>query len=155
MSPRELHDRMRRITDPYLRERLADLEDLADRLLAALTGHQPARSVPPGAILLARRLGPAELLDWHARGIAGVAIEEASPSGHAAILARALGMPAVGGTRGMLDTAEPGDEAVIDADGGQLVLRPEAEVQVYVPRALEAHRCASAGWARAARPARP
>jgi len=61
--------------------------------------------VPEGAILLARRLGPAELLDWHARGIAGVAVEEASPSGHAAILARALGIPAVGSLRGMLDSA--------------------------------------------------
>ena len=102
-----------------------------------MLGNAPNRAdVPPGAILLARRLGPAELLDWHSRGIAGVAIEEASPAGHAAILARALGIPAVGGTRGMLDTAEPGDEAVVDADEGQLVLRPEAEVrQAYRPRA--------------------
>ncbi len=87
----ELHDRMRRISDPYLRERLADIEDLAGRLLSALLGDVPRPPVPPGAILLARRLGPAELLDWHASGIAGVAIEEASPAGHAAILARALG----------------------------------------------------------------
>ena len=99
-------------------------------------------------ILLARRLGPAELLDWHAAGIAGVAIEEASPAGHAAILARALGLPAVGGARGMLDAAEPGDEAVVDADEGQLVLRPEAEVRPTYLRALEAQdaRC-EAGWA--------
>src|SRR4029079_4757356 len=123
----ELHDRMRRITDPYLRERLADLEDLAGRLLATLAGDAPRPMVPPGAILLARRLGPAELLDWHAAGIAGVAVEEASAGSHAAILARALGLPSVGGTRGMLDSAEPGDEAVVDADDGQLVLRPEAE----------------------------
>ena len=143
----ELHDRMRRIGDPYLRERLADLEDLANRLLTALMGDAPRQSVPPGAILLARRLGPAELLDWHAAGIAGIAVEEASPSGHAAILARALDIPAVGGTRGMLDTAETGDQAVIDGDGAQLVLRPEAEVrQVYV-RALEAHLLRHAGFA--------
>ncbi len=76
----ELHDRMRRISDPYLRERLADIEDLAGRLLSTLLGHGAAGAdVPQGAILLARRLGPAELLDWHSRGIAGVAIEEASP----------------------------------------------------------------------------
>ncbi|MGA3006086.1 MAG: putative PEP-binding protein, partial [Acetobacteraceae bacterium] len=143
----ELHDRMRRISDSYLRERLADLEDLANRLLTTLTGHQPRESVPAGGILLARRLGPAELLEWQANGIAGIAIEEASPSGHAAILARALGIPTVGGTRGMLDTAEPGHEAVIDGDGAQLVLRPEAEVrQVYV-RALEAHSLRYAGFA--------
>ena len=143
----ELHDRMRRITDPYLRERLADLEDLAGRLLGTLGGDEPRPAVPPGAILLARRLGPAELLDWHAAGIAGIAVEEASPAGHAAILARALGLPAVGGTRGMLQAAEPGDEAVVDADEGQLVLRPEAEVRATYLRELEARSALEAGWA--------
>jgi phosphotransferase system, enzyme I, PtsP len=143
----ELHDRMRRIADPYLRERLADLEDLAGRLLATLAGNQPRQTVPPGAILLARRLGPAELLDWHAAGIAGVAVEEASPGSHAAILARALCLPSVGGTRGMLEAAEPGDEAVVDADDGQLVLRPEAEVRETYVRELQARRALEAGWA--------
>ena len=129
----ELNTRMRRISDSYLRERLADLEDLANRLLTTLMGDTPREPIPIGGILLARRLGPAELLDWHGHGIAGIAVEEASPSGHAAILARALGIPAVGGTRGMLNTAEEGDEAVIDGDAGQLVLRPEPEVrQVYL-----------------------
>ena len=143
----ELHDRMRRISDPYLRERLADMEDLAGRLLSALLGNVPRADIPHGAILLARRLGPAELLDWHSRGIAGVAIEEASPAGHAAILARALGIPAIGGTRGMLDTAEPGDEAVVDAGEGQLVLRPEMEVRQAYVRALEVQTAQHAGWA--------
>ncbi len=143
----EMHDRMRRISDAYLRERLADMEDLANRLLTTLMGEEPRGPIPPGAILLARRLGPAELLDWHAAGIAGVAIEEASPSGHAAILARALDIPAVGATRGMLDTAEPGDEAVLDGDEGQLVLRPEADVRQAYARALEARGARYAKWA--------
>jgi phosphotransferase system enzyme I (PtsP) len=134
----ELHDRMRRISDVYLRERLADMEDLANRLLTALIGEAPRAPVPEGAILLARRLGPAELLDWHARGIAGVAVEEASPAGHAAILARALGIPAIGGLRGMLDSAEQGDCAVVDADEGQFILRPETEVRQAYTRALDA-----------------
>ncbi|HEY0183881.1 MAG TPA: putative PEP-binding protein [Rhodopila sp.] len=133
----ELHDRMRRISDAYLRERLADMEDLANRLLTALTGEAPRAPVPAGAILLARRLGPAELLDWHARGIGGVAIEEASPAGHAAILARALGIPAIGSLRGMLDSAEQGDDAVVDADDGQFILRPETEVRQAYIRAQE------------------
>jgi phosphotransferase system enzyme I (PtsP) len=134
----ELHDRMRRISDAYLRERLADMEDLANRLLTALTGDTPREPVPEGAILLARRLGPAELLDWHARGIAGVAIEEASPAGHAAILARALGIPAIGTLRGILDSAEQGDDAVVDADDGQFILRPDTEVRQAYIRAQEA-----------------
>ena len=142
----EMHDRMRRIGDPYLRERLADMEDLANRLLTTLSGDAPRTDIPAGAILLARRLGPAELLDWHARGIAGVAIEEASPAGHAAILARALDIPSVGATRGMLETAEPGDLAVIDGDEGQLMLRPDADVRDAYTRALEARGARYARW---------
>ncbi|MBO0711731.1 MAG: GAF domain-containing protein, partial [Acetobacteraceae bacterium] len=86
----ELRDRMRRVADPYLRERMADLEDMAGRLLDELDGEPVASPEARGAILLARRIGPAELLDWHARGIAGLVIEEASAGGHAAIMARAL-----------------------------------------------------------------
>jgi phosphotransferase system, enzyme I, PtsP len=149
----ELHDRMRRIADPYLRERLADVEDLAARLLAELSGSQVA-PVPPGAILIARRLGPAELLDWHGRGIGGVVIEEASPAGHAAILARALGLPALGGLRGALAAASPGEEAVLDADQGTLILRPDAEVRQLCLRAIETRAALAAGQtALRARPA--
>ncbi|HET6606992.1 MAG TPA: putative PEP-binding protein [Rhodopila sp.] len=140
----ELHGRMRRIGDAYLRERLADMEDLANRLLAALTGAQTAVEVPQNAILMARRMGPAELLDWHARGIAAIAIEEASPAGHAAILARALGIPALGNLRGILDAAESGDEAVVDAETGQFILRPEIEVRDAYARAREAKTAKSA-----------
>jgi len=125
----ELRDKMRKVVDPYLRERFSDLEDLVQRLLVALGGGSSHEPVPPGSILLVRRLGPAQLLDWQARGIAGVVIEEASPSGHAAILARALGLPAVGGARGALDAAEDGDYAIVDGDEGMLFLRPEVELQ--------------------------
>jgi phosphotransferase system enzyme I (PtsP) len=151
----EVRDRMRRITDPYLRERLADLDELADRLLSTLLsqgadkgpGQPPLGPVPPGAILLARRLGPADLLDWHARGVAGVVIEEASPSGHAAIVARAIGLPALGGARGMMDAARSGDMAVLDADDGRLILRPDSDVRQTYARALEARTARQAGWA--------
>ena len=144
----ELRDRMRRITDPYLRERLADLEDLAGRLMRTLSGHEAVQAtVPPGAILLARRLGPAELLDWHARGIAGVAVEEASPSSHAAILARALNLPVLGGMRGVVDAAGPQDDAVLDGDEGQLILRPDMEVRQLYARAIEVRSAEQAGWA--------
>ena len=148
----ELRDRMRRVMDPYLRERVADLEDLAGRLLAAL-GDQGEATVAVGKILLARRLGPAELLDWHARGIAGVVIEEGSAASHAAILARALGLPTIGGARGIIDSAEDGDEAVLDADGGrrlaggQVILRPEQDVKQVYLRAIEAQNARQADWA--------
>jgi len=144
----DVRGRMRRIMDPYLRERLADLEDLADRLLAALDpGAAPPADVA-GAILIARRLGPAQLLDWAGRGVAGVAIEEGSAGGHAAILARALGLPVVGGAIGAVEAATNGDEVVLDGEEGALILRPEAGVRDAYQRAAESRAQRAAGWAR-------
>ncbi len=133
-----LRERMRRITDPYLREKLADIEDMIGRLMVALGGMAPKPERADGMLLLVRRLGPADLLDWHARGIAGVAIEEASASGHAAILARALGLPALAVERGAVEAAQGGDDALLDAEGATLILRPEPEVLQVYDRALAA-----------------
>jgi phosphotransferase system enzyme I (PtsP) len=143
----DVRGQMRRIVDPYLRERMADLEDLAERLLAALDGSSPAPGKVAGGILVARRLGPAQLLEWHARGIAGVAIEEGSAGGHAAILARALGLPALGGVRGLVDAATAGDQAVLDADDGTLILRPDPAVREAFGRAVAARAVRAATWA--------
>ncbi len=133
---RTLRERMRRIADPYLRERLADIEDMVGRLMVALGGMAPKPERADGMILLVRRLGPADLLDWHARGIAGVAIEEASASGHAAILARALSIPALAVDRGAVEAANAGDNVLLDAEDGTLILRPEPEVVTVYERAL-------------------
>lgn len=144
---RNLRERMRRITDPYLRERLADIEDMVGRLMVALGGMPPKPERADGYILLVRRLGPADLLDWHRRGIAGVAIEEASPAGHAAILARALGLPALQVDRGAVEAAQEGDPALLDAEGGTLILRPEPEVVQVYERALAARSVRAAALA--------
>jgi phosphotransferase system enzyme I (PtsP) len=136
-----------------LRERAADLDDLAGRLLAALGGEVlPIEA--QGAILVARRLGPAALLEWHRRGIAGLAVEEGSATGHAAIIARALGLPTLSGLHGLLDALEPNDEAVLDADENLLVLRPhEAMKQAYL-HSIELRRARDLEWAgERARPA--
>jgi phosphotransferase system enzyme I (PtsP) len=145
----DVRGRMRRISDPYLRERLADLGDLAERLLNALDGTTDL-GVPEqaqGAILVARRLGPAQLLEWQARGIAGVFIEEGSAGGHAAILARALGLPALGGGRGAVEAATANDEVILDGEEGALILRPEAAVWDAYQRAAQARAERAAGWA--------
>ncbi len=144
----DVRGRMRKIVDPYLRERLADLEDLAERLLTALDGGAEPPPSAEGAILIARRLGPAQLLTWHARGIAGLAIEEGSAGGHAAILARALGLPAVGGARGAVEAVTEGDEVVLDAEDGALILRPETGVYNAYERASLARAARAAGWAK-------
>ncbi len=125
-----LRRRMRSLADPGLRERLSDLEDIGTSLLTALAeqGEDANRPLPPDTILLVRRLGPAKLLHWHARGIAGLVIEEASPAGHAAILARSLDIPAVGGVPGAVEAAEDGQEAILDAGEGHLLLQPDPEI---------------------------
>jgi len=116
--------------DPYLRERLHDLEDLDNRLLRALAGVEgaAAHTMPDNAILIARELGPAELLDYGADRLKGVALEEGANTAHAAIVARALGIPMVGMLPGLLSRVEAGDALVLDGERGEARLRPEGQV---------------------------
>ncbi|MGD9965332.1 MAG: phosphoenolpyruvate--protein phosphotransferase [Hyphomonadaceae bacterium] len=122
--------------DQYLRERMHDLEDLDNRLLRALAGVQggAAQALPEDAILVARELGPAELLDYGAR-LKGVALEEGANTAHAAIVARALAIPMVGSLHGLLSRVEGGDRLVLDGERGEVRLRPEqAFVHTYKQR---------------------
>jgi phosphotransferase system enzyme I (PtsP) len=139
--------RMRGIGDSYLRERLADFDDLGNRLIAKLTGAQPNGDFPPGYILAARRLGPAELLEHHARGIAGLMIEEGTATAHATIVARALDIPMLGGCRGALASITSGETAVLDADEGRLILHPEGEVEASYRTVLATRAARRAGLA--------
>lgn len=123
--------------DPYLRERLHDLEDLDNRLLRALAGVDgaAAQPMPEDAILIARELGPAELLDYGADRLKGLALEEGGATAHAAIVARALGVPMVGMLSGLLSRVEDGDAIVLDGERGEVRLRPEpAVVHAYTQR---------------------
>lgn len=117
--------------DPYLRERLHDLEDLDNRLLRALAGVDGAQPqhMPEDAILIARELGPAELLDYGAERLKGVALEEGANTAHAVIVARALGIPMVGMLHGLLSRVEAGDAVVLDGERGELRLRPEPQIK--------------------------
>jgi len=126
---REHRARLESARDSLLRERLHDLEDLENRLLRQLDGNDGGgRVAPPGAILVASRIGPAELLEYRDAQLAGIALEEAGAGSHAAIVARAIGIPAVGGLAGLVTRAEDGDVMIIDGDGGVVHIRPEAEI---------------------------
>lgn len=127
----ETRARMGSITDPYLRERLSDLEDLANRLMRHLTGKTETAAgdeLPEEAILVARTMGPAELLDYDRSRLKAVVLEEGSPTSHVAIVARGLGIPLVGGCERVLERVEPGDTVVADGDTGQVIFRPTPEV---------------------------
>ncbi len=130
--------RMLRQTDPYIRERLHDLDDLANRLLRELVGWQlhPAETeLPRDAILIARNMGPAELLDYDRDRLRGLVLEEGAPTSHVTIVARALGLATVGQIEGVLDLANTGDEVIVDGTSGEVHVRPPADVErAYVDK---------------------
>jgi phosphotransferase system, enzyme I, PtsP len=121
--------RMSRTADPYLRERLHDLDDLSNRLLRLLAGQTQVqgRDVPEDAILVARNIGPGELLDY-GRRLKGVVLEEGSVGSHAAIVARALAIPLVVHAERITREAKNGDLILVDGDVGTVHLRPEETV---------------------------
>ncbi len=124
--------RMMRLTDPYLRERMHDFEDLANRLLRQLIGHSgrtSAEGFPSDAIIFARAMGAAELLDYPRSNIRGLVLEEGAVTSHVVIVARAMGIPVVGQAVGVVALAENGDPVIIDGDGGHVHLRPMADHQ--------------------------
>ncbi len=121
--------RMMRVSDPYLRERLHDLDDLSNRLLRLLAGmdQSSGREIPEDAILVARNIGPAELLDY-GRKLRGVVLEEGSVGSHAAIVARALAIPLVIHAERITREAQNGDHILVDGDQAAVHLRPEDTV---------------------------
>lgn len=128
----DVRARMSQVTDPYLRERVHDLDDLANRLLQHLVGSDSEvehAGLPQDMILIARSLGPAELLDYDYTRLRGLVLEEGSPTAHVAIVARALDIPVVGQARDALARIEPGDTVIVDADNAQVLVRPGDDVQ--------------------------
>jgi len=124
--------RMLRQTDPFLRERLHDLDDLANRLMRQLTGrdHAPSReNLPENAILVARSMGPAALLDYDRKRLRGLVLEEGGPHSHVAIVARALGIPAVGDIDNATGIVDPGDAIIVDGSAGDLQVRPLPDME--------------------------
>ncbi|WP_419906647.1 phosphoenolpyruvate--protein phosphotransferase [Hoeflea sp.] len=128
----DMRARMIHMTDPYLRERLHDFDDLANRLLRQLTGytvkaHQDA--FPDSAVIVARAMGAAELLDYTSSKVRGLVLEEGSVTSHVVIVARAMGIPVVGQASGIVSMTENGDPIIIDGDDGRVHLRPMADLE--------------------------
>ncbi len=130
--------RMLRQTDPYLRDRLHDLDDLANRLLRVLTnaaGTIDQNKMPENAVLVARNMGPAELLEYDRTRLRGVVLEEGATTAHVAIVARSLGIAAVGHADNIVSVCETGDDIVIDGMDGSVHLRPSPDVMAtYVEK---------------------
>ncbi len=128
----DVRARMQRQTDPYLRDRLHDLDDLANRLLHQLTGQSYVAdrdSVPENAIIVARNMGPAALLDYDRSKIRGLILQEGGPTSHVAIVARALGIATVGLVANITDLVEPNDPVIVDGSTGDVRVRPQSDVR--------------------------
>jgi phosphotransferase system enzyme I (PtsP) len=131
--------RMAEISDPYLRERLQDLEDLANRVLQHLAGRTTtaaAEELPEQAVVVARSIGPAELLDYDRERLVAVVLEEGSRTSHAAIVARAMNIPLIGGVEKATARIDPGDPVIVDSEHGQIFIRPGEDVQAAFSESL-------------------
>lgn len=122
--------RMTRQSDPYMRERLHDFDDLAYRLLRELVGKEGGadKEALDNCIVVARNMGAAELLDYNGPSLRGLILEEGSPSSHVVIVARALGIPVIGQTVDGVALAESGNRIIVDGQEGVIYIRPTDDV---------------------------
>lgn len=128
----DMRARMIHMTDPYLRERMSDFDDLANRLLRQLLGRGPedvAASLPKDAIIVARSMGAAELLDYPRDKLRGLVLEDGAATSHVVIVARAMGIPVAGQVKGAVSMAENGDPIIVDGEEGSIHLRPQSDLE--------------------------
>jgi phosphotransferase system, enzyme I, PtsP len=122
--------RMAKIRDPYLRERVADFEDLATRLIRIIQGDKTdyRAKLIQDSVLVARTIGPAELMEYDQQYLKAIALEEGSATAHVTIIARAMGVAVLGRIGGLLNHVEAGEEVIVDTVGGHLFVRPADDV---------------------------
>jgi len=123
--------RMQDIDDPLLKERMHDLEDLSNRLMRIVSGRMGTAAqtgLARDAILIARNLGPAELLEYDRRRLKGVVLEEGSLTAHMTIVARAMGVPVIGRIADIRHIANEGDSILVDGDTGSVIVRPNRAI---------------------------
>ena len=137
----EMHARLSKIASAYIQERIHDLEDLSERLLYHLSGMEPTAAhgeLPDAFVLVAKNLGPAELLEYDAGRIKGIILEEGSPTAHVTIIARMMDVPMVGNIANIVGLVQHGDLAVVQGDHGTVYIRPPEDVIVAVDDAIAA-----------------
>jgi len=143
--------RMRQIDDSLLADRMHDLEDLANRLLRIVSGQigtAAKMGLRSDAILIARNLGPAELLEYDRRRLKGVILEEGSLTSHVVIVARAMGIPVLGRVRALRSVVREGDTLLLDSDQATATVRPApAMIEAFKTRFVKS-KARQAGYAK-------
>ena len=137
----EISDSFMAMDDPYLAARLDDIRELARRLIRNLAKSppKPATHVPKGSIIVAEELTPADTAQLNPKRAAGIATQLGGAEGHAAIMARALGLPAVMGAAGLLKSINAGEEIVVDGDRGRIVVNPQAATRAAFEHRIREH----------------
>jgi phosphotransferase system enzyme I (PtsP) len=123
--------RMREIDDPLLQERMHDLEDLSNRLLRIVSGRMGTAAqtgLTHDTVLIARNLGPADLLEYDRRRLKAVLLEEGSLTSHMTIVARAIGIPVIGRLNDIRHSVEDGETILVDGDNGSIIIRPNRQL---------------------------
>lgn len=142
--------RMRQIDDPLLADRMHDLEDMSNRLLRIVSG-QLASAAQAGlrrdTILIARNLGPAELLEYDRRRLKGVILEEGSLTAHVIIVARAMGIPVLGRVKDIRRLISDGDLLLVDVGQSALFVRPTPAMEEAFETQLAVTQKRRAGFA--------
>ena len=126
----EMTARMELMTDPYIRERVHDVKDLIGRLMRHLSRHKKihqSRKLPRNTILVAKNLGPAELLDYDLKKIKGIILEEGSQTMHMVIVTRSMNIPLLCGIKNVVHIIADGDSVALDATNGTVYLNPSDE----------------------------
>jgi phosphotransferase system enzyme I (PtsP) len=143
--------RMRQIDDPLLADRMHDLEDLANRLLRIVSGQlgtAATMGLRGDSILIARNLGPAELLEYDRRRLKGVILEEGALTAHVVIVARAMGIPVLGRVRNARALVREGDLILLDGDLAVALARPSENVVASFETRFAKSRERQAGYAK-------
>ena len=124
--------RMQEIDDPLLQERMHDLEDLSNRLLRIVSGRigtAAQTGLAHDTVLIARNLGPAEILEYDRRRLKAVLLEEGSLTSHMTIVARAIGVPVIGRLHDIRHSVQEGETILVDGDNGSIIVRPNRQLQ--------------------------
>lgn len=127
----DMWNRLSGTNDAYLKERLHDLRDVADRLQAYLSGDKAALSPVDSndIIVVAQTMGPADLMDYDYGKIRGLIIEDGTPTMHVAIVAKALNIPVVAKIKGIYNDIKTGELIAVDGNEGYVYLKPGLPVQ--------------------------
>lgn len=127
----DMWNRLSGTSDSYLKERLHDLRDVADRLQSYLSGDfTSAKDIDsPDIIVVAQTMGPADLMDYDYNRIRGLIIEDGTPTMHVAIVAKALGIPVIAKIKGIFDEIKTGELMAVDGNDGYVYIAPNQIVQ--------------------------